>query len=619
MAQRVLPVALSDPMSGYFLLPRPLFERLAPDLTAQGFKILLDLLLSSRTKLRIAEIPCQFHPRTAGHSKLDVLVLVQFAALLLDKATRGMLPLRFVSFALVGAVGIAVHLTVLTAARAFGATFEVAQIAATLVATIANFQLNNVITYRDSKLRGPGAVAGAAAVPGGVRAGRLRQYRHRPGAVFRPYRLDHLRTGRGGDRAGLELRRIGDPGMARALILLFGLTALRLLVAGAAPLSPDEAYYWVWSRALQPGYLDHPPMVALWIRLGTALAGQGAFGIRLLGPLSAALGSVLLVQAGNDLFPARKPGLVAAVLLNTTLLMAAGSVTMTPDTPLLFFWTATLWALARLIATGRPAWWLAVGVFAGAALDSKYTAALLGVGIALWLVAVPEGRRWLRTIWPWAGGVLAGLCFAPVLWWNAAHGWASFAKQGGRTGDWHPTDALRHIAELLGSQLGLGTPIVALLCAAGIFFAARRWRQGPAPALLAALTLPGILVFLQHAVGDRVQANWPAILFPAACIAAACYVPRFWRPAAALGFVVAAVVYLQAATAILPLPRAMDPTLIRLAGWDDLARQVDAAHPPSSPPTTMVLPRSWPTTSPARSSAPSRVGRFSPGLWRPSR
>jgi 4-amino-4-deoxy-L-arabinose transferase-like glycosyltransferase len=367
--------------------------------------------------------------------------------------------------------------------------------------------------------------------------------------------------------------------MARPLILLLLLTAVRLLVAAAAPLSPDEAYYWVWSRALQPGYLDHPPMVALWIRAGTALAGQGAFGIRLLGPLSAALGSVLLVRAANDLFPARKPGVVAAVLLNATLLMAAGAVTMTPDTPLLFFWTATLWALARLIATGRPAWWLAVGVLAGAALDSKYTAALLGLGIALWLVAVPEGRRWLRTIWPWAGGLLAGLCFAPVLWWNAGHGWASFAKQGGRTGDWRPADALRHIGELLGSQLGLGTPIIALLCAGGIWAAVRRWRHGPAPALLAALTLPGILVFLQHAIGDRVQANWPAILFPAACIAAAIYVPRFWRPAAALGFVVAAIVYLQAATAILPLPRAMDPTLIRLAGWGDLARQVDASHP----------------------------------------
>ncbi len=363
--------------------------------------------------------------------------------------------------------------------------------------------------------------------------------------------------------------------MARALAALAALTALRLLVAGAAPLSADEAYYWVWSRALAPGYLDHPPMVALWIRAGTSLAGQGTFGIRLLAPFAAALGSVLLARAAEDLFPGRRLGMPAAALLNATLLLGAGAVTMTPDTPLLLFWTAALWALARLRATGRPAWWLAVGVLAGCALDSKYTAALLGLGIALWLVGVPEGRRWLRTLWPWAGGALAGLCFAPVLLWNAAHGWASFAKQGGRTGDWRPAEAMAHVAELLGSQLGLGTPLVAALCAAGIWAAARRWRQ-PAPALLAALSVPGAAVFLQHALGDRVQANWPAILFPAACIAAAVYAPRFWRPAAALGFAITGIVYLQAATAILPLPRRWDPTLIRLGGWDGLARDVAA-------------------------------------------
>ena len=367
--------------------------------------------------------------------------------------------------------------------------------------------------------------------------------------------------------------------MARALILLLVLTAVRLLVAGTAPLSPDEAYYWVWSRALQPGYLDHPPMVALWIRAGTALAGQGVFGIRLLGPLAAALGSVMLAQAAEDLFPGRKLGLPAAALLNATLLMAAGAVTMTPDTPLLFFWTAALWAVARLHATGRPAWWLAVGGLAGGALDSKYTAALLGLGLAVWLAGRPEGRRWLRSPWPWAGGAVAGLCFLPVLGWNAGHGWASFAKQGGRTGDWHPADALRHIGELLAGQLGLGTPLVAVLCAAGIWLAARRFRQGSAPALLAALTVPGALVFLQHALGDRVQANWPAILFPAGCIAAAAYAPRFWRPAAGLGFAIGGVVYVQAASAILPLPRALDPTLIRLGGWTALAGQADQGHP----------------------------------------
>ncbi len=155
LAQRVLPVVLHDPMSGYFVIGRPLFEQLAPKLTAQGFKILLDLVLTAPTSLRVTEIACQFRPRTAGRSKLDVLVLLQFGALLLDKATAGLLPLRFVSFALVGAVGVAVHLAVLTAARRLGASFEAAQVAATLAAMIVNFALNNLITYRDVRLRGP--------------------------------------------------------------------------------------------------------------------------------------------------------------------------------------------------------------------------------------------------------------------------------------------------------------------------------------------------------------------------------------------------------------------------------------------------------------------------------
>ena len=154
LAQRVLPVRLLDPMSGYFLLRRPLFEQLAPRLTAQGFKILLDLILSAPAPLRVVEVPCQFRLRAAGRSKLDVLVLLQFAALLLDKAAGGVLPLRFVSFALVGGIGVAIHLSVLTGARTAGLTFEAAQVAATLVAMVVNFALNNLLTYRDVRLRG---------------------------------------------------------------------------------------------------------------------------------------------------------------------------------------------------------------------------------------------------------------------------------------------------------------------------------------------------------------------------------------------------------------------------------------------------------------------------------
>lgn len=144
---------LSDPMSGFFMLPQALFEQVAPRLTGQGFKILLDLLLSSPTKLRVREIGATFRPRTEGESKLSPLVMIQFGALLLDKLFGGLVPLRFVSFALVGAFGVLVNVAVLAAVRAAGVGFDNAQIAGTLVAMVANFDLNNVITYRDQRLR----------------------------------------------------------------------------------------------------------------------------------------------------------------------------------------------------------------------------------------------------------------------------------------------------------------------------------------------------------------------------------------------------------------------------------------------------------------------------------
>jgi len=154
VAQGFLPVPLSDPMSGFFMLPQALFERVAPRLTGQGFKILLDLLLAAPIALRVQEIPSRFRERAAGKSKLDALVLAQFAGLVLDKLLHGLVPLRFVAFAGIGAVGLLVHLAVLTAGREAGMGFAAAQSVATIVAMAANFQLNNQLTYRDQRLRG---------------------------------------------------------------------------------------------------------------------------------------------------------------------------------------------------------------------------------------------------------------------------------------------------------------------------------------------------------------------------------------------------------------------------------------------------------------------------------
>ncbi len=160
VAQMLTHTSIHDPMSGFFLLRRELFEQLAGRLTGQGFKILLDLILASPRRLSIAEIPYKFRPRHAGESKLDALVLAQFAGLLIDKALGGTVPLRFISFALVGAFGVLVNILVLQAARAAGLHFGPAQTLGTVVAMIANFQLNNQLTYRAQRLKGARAWRG---------------------------------------------------------------------------------------------------------------------------------------------------------------------------------------------------------------------------------------------------------------------------------------------------------------------------------------------------------------------------------------------------------------------------------------------------------------------------
>ncbi len=155
LTRRLTGVTLSDPMSGFFMMRRSSFDPLAGKLSTQGFKILLDIVITSRGALRIAEQPYVFGARTHGESKLDAQVALDFLGLLLAKLTGGAVTPRFLSFLLVGASGIVVHLAVLRVALALlGQGFAAAQAIATLVAMTTNFLLNNVLTYRDKRLSG---------------------------------------------------------------------------------------------------------------------------------------------------------------------------------------------------------------------------------------------------------------------------------------------------------------------------------------------------------------------------------------------------------------------------------------------------------------------------------
>jgi len=155
-------VEVNDPMSGFFMTKREIVARLGPRFSADGFKILVDLILLERQGLKVVEETYVFRPRSEGESKLSPLVGLDFLGLVAHHASGGVLPTRFVLFALIGGVGLVVHFLVLTLMLHLGITqsFTIGQIAGTIAAMASNFVLNNEITYRNNRYRGLGQISG---------------------------------------------------------------------------------------------------------------------------------------------------------------------------------------------------------------------------------------------------------------------------------------------------------------------------------------------------------------------------------------------------------------------------------------------------------------------------
>ncbi|WP_445193782.1 glycosyltransferase family 2 protein [Sphingomonas sp. Tas61C01] len=154
LSRHVLKGDLSDPMSGFFMIRSDVARRLAPELSAIGFKILLDLMTASPDPLAFAELPYTFRVRTEGESKLDHVVAMEYLIALYDRMFGRFVPVRFAMFSAIGLLGVPIHMGVLALAILGGATFIVAQICGAVAAMTVNFFLNNALTYRDRRLKG---------------------------------------------------------------------------------------------------------------------------------------------------------------------------------------------------------------------------------------------------------------------------------------------------------------------------------------------------------------------------------------------------------------------------------------------------------------------------------
>ena len=372
----------------------------------------------------------------------------------------------------------------------------------------------------------------------------------------------------------------------RALVCIAALMTLRAVVAAQAPLAFDEAYYWLWSKSLAAGYLDHPPLIAYVIRLGTTIFGDTPLGIRAV-PLILLAGATWAVwRSGAVLLQSEAGGATAALFFNVTLMSSTVGLAATPDSPAMAAAAFVLLCLTRVARTERPVWWLAAGVAAGFALLSKYTAPFLGAGALLWLCVSPRERRWLLSPWPYLGAALALVMFSPVIAWNAGHDWISFAWQFGRVTA--RSFSLRYLGDFLAGQAALATPFILVLGFGGVAGIVVTEARRRAPILLvAALLAPATAYFLWHSLHARVQGNWPSFLYPAFCIAAAWPAQasglagrllRVSRAAAVpTALLVTLVAYVHTFRPLVSLPGSLDPVARILAvGYDPIVEEVDA-------------------------------------------
>ncbi|MDA0932446.1 MAG: glycosyltransferase family 39 protein [Planctomycetota bacterium] len=291
----------------------------------------------------------------------------------------------------------------------------------------------------------------------------------------------------------------------RTAFAVTGLLGLWLVLA--MPIFAQEAYYWCYSQHPDLSYFDHPPLIAWMILVGGKLAGDGALGIRLVtwaaGLAAAGAGRSLLVdfgigEKGRALW--LWAGLAVPALATTRFLA-------TPDSPLTLFWLLSILALWRARQGSAIAWCMA-GVFAGAALLGKYTAAFLAIGGVLVLLLDPAMRRQLLTPWPYLAVVTAGVVFSPVVLWNFRNDFESFRFQ---TSDRYAKAELDlgGFFEVVGQQFGMFNPALVLLLPLGLgYWLTRAKERDPRAVWIAAFGLPLPAYLLVNALWMTVKVNW---------------------------------------------------------------------------------------------------------------
>jgi Dolichyl-phosphate-mannose-protein mannosyltransferase len=387
-----------------------------------------------------------------------------------------------------------------------------------------------------------------------------------------------------------------DPSARRpfilAAIVIAAMTALRIAYACLIDLRTDEAYYWTWSKENVLCFLDHPPMLSWFIRLGTTIFGDTLFGVRFAGILGMLVMQLLLADIARRVTRDVRAIVLAVLLPEAAVYYGLLTAKIAPDIAVIPFSVAMMWSLVRLSESNDARWWLAAGLFGGLSLLSKFTVVMFAPAIIAF-VLVPDWRmRWLKSPYPYAAVLIALLVFSPVLIWNMQHDWASFRFQLVRATATHEI-SLRTVGDYIGLQFGLVGFVVLPVVLSGLILTARRGylKREPVAILLSTAVLVPFLYFLWKSLSLRVGDTWPMFMWPLGFAAAAINIamlPRerwpawmikstvWWAETAVVsGIITVALVFLYSVASPWNFFGSADP-IGGEAGYEQVAAKVEA-------------------------------------------
>ena len=434
---------VSDATSGFFAFRRELAATIAEH--AHGYKILLELLVAGQGELKVVEVPICFQDRMRGSSKLSfshqwiyLQRLMTLAGGSVSIGTAG----RFVS---VGLFSVIIDIGLFQLLIHGGSSLALAHIMSFFAAATVNYTFNSKWSFQ-SHHSGPlnwhqfgrflTIVIMALLMRGGVLALLVYGWHVPPIlAIFPAVATTAVINYLGHafyvfpfkkNSPSLDIRwRVATIGIVAFIILL------RLIYLGQAQLIPDEAYYWNYAQHMDLSFYDHPPMVAWLIWLGTAVAGNNEFGVRIGAFFSGLITMGYLYALAKNLYD-KSTAMRTLLLLAILPFSFATGIVMTADAPLMAAWAATLYYMERALIADRSSAWLGMGIAFGLGILSKYTLGLLGIAALLFVILDPIARHWLRRPHPYLAAALALILFTPVIIWNMEHQWASLSFQSSR-------------------------------------------------------------------------------------------------------------------------------------------------------------------------------------------